>query len=104
MGHALAGTTIHIPNLSQLKLKSPAKYGLTILRCQVGMRSTIRRINRGQVSAFGIPETPGGNWHYFNENFDTAVVRDDNTTFYGYSNYPNAYLDSQYIWDWGCPY
>lgn len=50
------------------------------------------------------PETPGGNWHYFNENFDTAVVRDDNTTFYGYSNYPNAYLDSQYIWDWGCPY
>jgi len=46
----------------------------------------------------------GGNWHYFNENWNTAHVVNTNTSIYGYSNYPNAYLDSQYIWDWACPY
>ena len=50
------------------------------------------------------PVTPGGNWHYFNENFDTAVADDVNSNYFGQYNYPNPPLDSQYIWDRACPY
>jgi hypothetical protein len=49
------------------------------------------------------PATPGGGWHYFNENFNTAVAFNQNTALFGQSNFPKPYLDSQYIWDWSCP-
>jgi hypothetical protein len=48
------------------------------------------------------PSTPGGNWHYFNENWNTAVAFNTNTVDFGQSNYPSPYLDSQFIWDWSC--
>jgi len=48
------------------------------------------------------PSTPGGNWHYFNENWNTAFDFTKSALF-GQSNYPSPYLDSQYIWDTACP-